>query len=275
MAEYLTNSIRNLALVGHGGEGKTTLTEAMLFAAGHVDRQGRVEDGTAQMDYDPEETKRHISIGTALAPIEWNKHKVNVVDVPGYFDFAGEMCGAMRVVKTAGIVVGAVSGLTVGAEKAWQAAEKNGVCHMVIVNRMDTENANYDKVVEQFREKYGTSVVPLILPIGSGASFKGVVDVLQNKAWEGTGKGLKETDTIHVMSYKNNAWNPIAKVVNNGDGTITCTFDHLCPVAFVVDKSLSDTGDIFRTELLFWSVALIASAAALVVVVSKRRQIAG
>lgn len=88
-------------------------------------------------------------------------------------------------------------------------------------------------------------------------------------------KGLKETDAIHVMSYKNNAWNPIAKVVNNGDGTITCTFDHLCPVAFVVDKSLSDTGDIFRTELLFWSVALIASAAALVVVVSKRRQIAG
>ena len=192
MAEYLTNTIRNLALVGHGGEGKTTLTEAMLFAAGHVDRQGRVEDGTAQMDYDPEETKRHISIGTALAPIEWNKHKVNVVDVPGYFDFAGEMCGAMRVVKTAGIVVGAVSGLTVGAEKAWQAAEKNGVCRMVVVSRMDTENANYDKVVEQFREKYGTSVVPLILPIGAGASFKGVVDVLQNKAWEGTGKGLKE-----------------------------------------------------------------------------------
>ena len=88
-------------------------------------------------------------------------------------------------------------------------------------------------------------------------------------------KGLKETDAIHVMSYKNNEWSPISDVVNNGDGTITCTFDHLCPVAFIVDKSLSDTGDIFKTELLFWTVALVASAAALVVVVSKRRQIAG
>ena len=192
MAEFQTNSIRNLALVGHGGEGKTTLTEAMLFAAGHVDRQGRVEDGTAAMDYDPEETKRHISIGTALAPIEWNKHKINVVDVPGYFDFVGEMCGALRVVKTAGIVAGAVSGLTVGAEKAWAQAEKNGVCRMVIVSRMDTENANYNKVVEQFRDKFGTSVVPLMLPIGEGASFKGVVNVLENKAWEGAGKTLKE-----------------------------------------------------------------------------------
>ena len=192
MAEYLTESIRNLALVGHGSEGKTTLTEAMLFAAGHIDRQGRVEDGTAVTDFDPEETKRHISIGTAVAPVEWQKTKINVVDVPGYFDFVGEMMGALRVVKTAGIVVGAVSGLTVGAEKAWTYAEKNNVCRMFIVNRMDTENANYGKVVEQLRNKFGTSVVPLLLPIGAGASFKGVVNVLENKAYEGTGKGLKE-----------------------------------------------------------------------------------
>ncbi len=192
MADYQTASIRNIALVGHGSEGKTTLTEAMLFAAGHIDRQGKIEDGNTVSDYDPEEIKRRISISTAVAPIEWNKVKINVVDVPGYFDFIGEMVGAMRVVKTAGIVVGAVSGLTVGAEKAWAQATKNDVCKMFIVNRMDTENANYNKVVDQLRDKFGTSVVPLLIPIGEGAAFKGVINVLENKAYEGTGKALKE-----------------------------------------------------------------------------------
>ncbi|MBQ4639511.1 MAG: elongation factor G [Clostridia bacterium] len=192
MADYTTENIRNLALIGHGSEGKTTLTEAMLYAAGHVDRQGRVEDGAATTDFDPEEVKRHISISAAIAPIEWKNTKINVIDVPGYFDFIGEMAGALRVVKTAGIVVGSVSGLTVGAEKGWANAVKNNVARMFIVNRMDAENANYGKVVDQLRDKFGTSVVPMLLPIGAGASFKGVVNVLENKAFEGTGKGLKE-----------------------------------------------------------------------------------
>ncbi len=200
MADYQTTAIRNIALVGHGSEGKTTLTEAMLFAAGHVDRQGKVDDGNTVSDYDPEEIKRKISIGTAIAPVEWNKTKINVVDVPGYFDFVGEMIGAMRVVKTACIVVGAVSGVTVGAEKAWDAAKGNGVARMFIVNRMDTENADFEKVVEQLRDKFGTSVAPLVIPIGAGASFKGVVNVLENKAYEGTGKGLKEVPVPASMS---------------------------------------------------------------------------
>ena len=142
MADYKTENIRNIALIGHGGAGKTTLTEAMLFAAGHVDRQGRVEDGSATTDFDPEEIKRKISISAAVAPVEWKGTKINVIDVPGYFDFIGEMVGALRVVETAGIVVGAVSGLSVGAEKAWDYSKKNNVCRMFIVNRMDTENAN-------------------------------------------------------------------------------------------------------------------------------------
>ncbi|MBE5787446.1 MAG: elongation factor G [Clostridiales bacterium] len=192
MADYLTDKIRNIALIGHGGEGKTTLTEAMLYAAGHVDRQGKVEDGSAATDFDPEEVKRHISLSAAVAPVEWKGTKINVIDVPGYFDFIGEAMGALRVVETAGIVVGAVSGLTVGAEKAWDNAKKNGVSPMFIVNRMDTENANYQKVVDQLRDKFGSSVVPMLLPIGAGASFKGVVNVLENKAYEGTGKALKE-----------------------------------------------------------------------------------
>jgi elongation factor G len=192
MADYQTTDIRNIALIGHGSEGKTTLTESMLFAAGMVDRQGRVEDGTATTDYDPEENKRGISISLAVAPIEWKSRKINIIDVPGYFDFVGEMMGALRVADTAAIVVGSVSGLTVGTEKAWMYAKKNNVCRMFIVNQMDRENANFTKAIGQLRERFGTVVVPLLLPIGDGAGFRGVINVLENKAFEGTGKNLKE-----------------------------------------------------------------------------------
>ena len=106
MADYLTTNIRNIALMGHGGEGKTTLTEAMLYAAGIIDRQGKVENGTATTDYDPEEVRRQISISAALAPLEYKNTKVNLIDVPGFFDFAGEMCGPLAVVEGAIITVG-------------------------------------------------------------------------------------------------------------------------------------------------------------------------
>ncbi len=193
MAELATKDIRNIALLGHGSEGKTTLTEAMLFAAGLIDRQGKVEDGSTVSDYDPEEVKRSISISASVAPLTWKNSKINVIDVPGYFDFIGEAIASLRVVETAGIVVGAVSGVTVGAEKAWDNAGKlSSVCRMFIVNQMDRENADYHKVLEALRDKFGSSVVPLVLPIGSGASFKGVVNILENKAYEGAGKNWKE-----------------------------------------------------------------------------------
>ena len=193
MADYLTKNIRNIALLGHGSEGKTTLTEAMLYAAGLIDRQGKVEDGSTVSDYDPEETKRSISISASVAPIDWKGNKLNVIDVPGYFDFIGESIAALRVVETAGIVVGAVNGLSVGAEKAWANAGKTpNVCRMFIINQMDRENADYNKVLEALRSKFSDGIVPLVLPIGSGAGFKGVVNILENKAFEGTGKNLKE-----------------------------------------------------------------------------------
>ena len=192
MADYKTKDIRNIALLGHGSEGKTTLTEAMLFAAGMIDRQGKVEAGNTVTDFDPEENKRTISISAATAPVEWKGTKINVIDVPGYFDFIGEMMGPLRVVETAAIVVGAVSGLTVGAEKAWAYSKKNNVARMFIVNKMDAENANYERTIEQLREKFGSSVVPVLLPMGEGAAFKGVVNVLENKAYFGKGKDMKE-----------------------------------------------------------------------------------
>ena len=192
MASYETKDIRNIALMGHGSEGKTTLMEALLFAAGAVDRQGRVEDGTTVTDFDPEEVKRHISISAAIAPIDWNQKMLNVIDVPGYFDFIGEMFGPLRVVETAAILVNAVGGVAVGTEKAFKYATDNHVGKMFIINQMDREHADFDKVVRQLRDMYGNSVVPILLPIGSGADFKGVVNVLENKAYDCTAKPPKE-----------------------------------------------------------------------------------
>ena len=192
MAEFATGNIRNIALMGHGSEGKTTLTEAMLFAAGMTDRQGKVEDGTTVSDFDPEEKKRGFSISASYAPIPWAGKVINVIDVPGYFDFIGEQMGPLRVIETAVIVVGGVNGLSVGAEKAWDNAGKAGLGRMFIVNQMDREHANFEKVVAQLREKYGPSVVPILLPLGQGASFRGVVNVLEKKAYEGSYKKSTE-----------------------------------------------------------------------------------
>ena len=189
MATYQTKDIRNIALMGHGSEGKTTLMEALLFAAGAIDRQGRVEDGNAVTDFDAEETKRKISISAATAPIEWNQKKLNFIDIPGYFDFIGEMMGPLRVVETAAILVNAVGGVAVGTEKAWNYASKNGVGRMFIVNQMDRDHADFMKVQSQLRDTFGSSVVPLFLPIGAGADYRGVVNVLENKAYERANKG--------------------------------------------------------------------------------------
>ena len=189
MASYQTKDIRNVALMGHGSEGKTTLMEALLFAAGAIDRQGRVEDGNTVTDFEAEEIKRKISISAAIAPIDWNQKMLNVIDVPGYFDFVGEMMGPLRVVETAAILVSAVGGIAVGTEKAWNYATKNNVGKMFIVNQMDRDHADFMKVQAHLRERFGNSVVPILLPIGNGPDFRGVVNVLENKAYERVGKG--------------------------------------------------------------------------------------
>lgn len=192
MAEYLTKNIRNIALMGHGSEGKTTLMEALLFAAGITDRQGKVEEGTTITDFEPEEIKRGISISAAIAPIDWKGCMLNIIDVPGYFDFVGEAMGPLRVVETVGIVVGAVGGISVGSEKAWQYASKAGVGKMFIVNQMDRDHADFVKVLNQLRDKFGSSVVPVMLPIGNGPDFNGVVDILTGKAYQRKGKETVE-----------------------------------------------------------------------------------
>lgn len=183
LKKYATGNIRNLALVGHGGSGKTTLAEAMLFTAGAITRFGKIDEGNTTTDYDPEEIRRKFSINASLAPCEWNNHKINIIDTPGYADFIGEVYGALSAVDVAAIVVDAVSGIEVQTEKVWSIADEYNLAKVVIVNRMDKENADFDETLRVMQEIYSDKVTPLQLPIGSQANFKGVVDVIKQKAY--------------------------------------------------------------------------------------------
>jgi elongation factor G len=183
MKEYKSDKLRNVGIVSHGGAGKTSLTEAMLFNSGAVNRLGRVDDGSATTDFEPEEVKRKVTISTALAPCEWRDHKINFVDTPGYADFVAEVKGALRAVDSALIVLCAASGVEVETEKVWNYAAELGLPRIGFVNKMDRENADFYSVVEMMKEKFGNGVVPVQLPIGAQDSFTGIVDVLKMKAY--------------------------------------------------------------------------------------------
>lgn len=192
MKKYSVEKIRNLILLGHGGCGKTMLAEAMLYSAKAIDRFGKVDDGNATMDYDPEEIKRKISISTAMAPLEYRDHKINILDTPGFFDFVGEVKGAIRAADVAAIVVCAVSGVEVGTDKAWGYTEEQKLARVFVINKMDRENANFERVVTDLRSKYGNNIVPVQIPVGAAEKFQGIVDVLKNKAYQVEGGKLVE-----------------------------------------------------------------------------------
>ncbi|HEY7072022.1 MAG TPA: elongation factor G [Acidimicrobiales bacterium] len=186
MKRYPTDHIRNVALVGHGGAGKTSLAEALLHRAGATTRLGRVEDGTTVCDYDPEEHKRGISLSLSVAPFEWRDHKVNLIDTPGYADFMGDVSAALRIADLAVFVVSAVDGVEVQTEEAWSMAAKLGVPRMVFVNKLDRERASFDTTLAQLRDRLGAGIAPLELPIGQEIGFRGIADLL--------------TDTAHVYA---------------------------------------------------------------------------
>jgi len=183
MKEYASDRIRNVALVSHQGTGKTTLVEAMLYASGATTRMGRVEDGNTVSDWDPDEVKHGLSINASVAPVEWDGCKINVIDTPGYADFLGEVKEGVRVADSVILPVSAVDGLQVGTEIGWQLADERNLPRILFINKMDRENADYDAVLSALRERFGTTVVPLEVPIGREHDFKGVVNVLSNKAY--------------------------------------------------------------------------------------------
>jgi elongation factor G len=187
--KYNTGDIRNIGLFGHGGTGKTTVAEAILYDLGLTDRMGRVEDGNTVLDYDPDEHKRHISIHSALAAVEYNDTKINILDNPGFMDFVGEVAGSMAAVEAAVLVVATAAGVEVGIETNWAAAEELKLPRLLVLNKMDKENTDFYKTLGEIQEKLSPSAVAVQLPIGSADSFKGVVDLVEMKAYTFDPKG--------------------------------------------------------------------------------------
>ncbi|HSW35602.1 MAG TPA: elongation factor G, partial [Candidatus Limnocylindrales bacterium] len=191
MKKYASEDIRNVALISHGGAGKTSLTESLLFTSGAIKRLGKVEMGNTTTDYDPDEVKKQVTINVGLAPLEWDNVKINLLDTPGYFDFIGDVLGALRVADSVVTVVCAVSGVEVGTEKVWSYANTFNLPRFIAINKLDRENADFEKTVGQLRSHFGSNVVPLQIPIGKEASFKGVVDLVSQKAYQFSDDGMK------------------------------------------------------------------------------------
>jgi len=191
MKVYDAPSIRNVALVGHSGAGKTQLTSALLFDAGAVNRFGRVDEGTTVTDYDEEEIIRKHTLSCSLAFVEWNKHKINIIDTPGMSNFLSDSRAALRVADAALVVIDAVHGVEVSTEKMWSAAQDLEVPRMVVLNRLDRERASLERSLESLRTAFGRTVIPVQLPIGEEKGFKGVVDLVTMTGWTFSGESGK------------------------------------------------------------------------------------
>ena len=219
-----SKNIRNIALLGHGNSGKTSLAESMLFVTGAVDRQGKVTDGNTVCDYDAEEIKRQITISSSVAPISFGGGKINVIDCPGFFDFAGEVLCALRAVEAGFILCSAKDGISVGAERSWKYLKAANLPTAFVVAKCDEEHGDYFAVVEALREKYGSIVAPVTIPTSDG---KGVIDLVHNVCY--TTSGAKSTkgavpaaDAPRKSSWRNSLrpwswmrpiWSPVSAPV--------------------------------------------------------------
>ncbi len=194
MKTYDANDIRNVLLVGHGGSGKTTLLEAMLFTSGAITRMGRVEDGNTVSDFEAEEVKKGISVSLAMAPVEWNGVKINVLDAPGYADFVGDLRSAILAADAVLLVVSAVDGVEVQTEVAWELAVEAGLPRAILINKLDRERASFERTLDQLVRSFGNQVAPLELPLGEEHEFEGVADLLAKKAYRyGAGPKAQES----------------------------------------------------------------------------------
>ncbi|MDX1690176.1 MAG: elongation factor G [Acidimicrobiia bacterium] len=190
--------IRNVALVGHSGSGKTTLAEALLFTAGVTNRMGRTEDGTTVTDFEPEEVDRGSSVSLAMAPFEWEGHKINLVDTPGYADFLGDVRAALRAVDLALFVVSAVDGVEVQTEEIWKMAAEEGIARAVFINKLDRERASFQATVDSLKEVFGTPIAPIQVPIGAEDSLRGVANLVGGHAFTYADGDPKATEADHA-----------------------------------------------------------------------------
>ncbi|MFB3924927.1 MAG: elongation factor G [Syntrophales bacterium] len=218
MAKYEPNSLRNIAIVGHGGTGKTSLCESFLYVSGKTDRLGRVDDGSSSMDFEPEEQKRRISISAAVNYIEWDKHKINIIDTPGDSNFATDTINVLHVSDSAVVVVDAVSGVEFQTEKVWEYSDRFSLPRIIYVNKMDRERADFFNVIDTVKKKLGRKPTPISLPIGAEDSFRGIVDLIGMKALLfDEGKGTFKTADIpedmadNVKTYRDSMVEDIAE----------------------------------------------------------------
>ena len=196
MKSYPTENIRNVVLVGHGGSGKTSLAEALLHRSGATTRMGKTTEGNTVTDFDEEEIRRGISVSTALAPIEWQGHKINILDTPGYADFVGEMRAAMRVADLAIFVVSGVEGIEVQTQVAWNYATELQLPRMIFVNKLDRENSSFRSTLEQLIDAFGKSIAPISLPLGREHDFKGLISVIDAAAFGYDGSGQPSEEPV-------------------------------------------------------------------------------
>jgi len=189
LKQYTADKIRNVAIVGHGGAGKTMLVEHLLYTAGAVDRVGSVDGGNTQSDFDPLEIRRKISLNASVMPLEWHGTKINLIDVPGYPDFIGDLHAVARVVESMIIVTEAKADLDVGFELAWEVAEAHGLAKCIFVNKLERDNADFPGLMNTLHERYGRRIVNVQIPIGHQAAFSGVLDVLNMKVYKGKDRG--------------------------------------------------------------------------------------
>ncbi|MGZ3577774.1 MAG: elongation factor G [Syntrophales bacterium] len=196
MSKYEPNSLRNIAIVGHGSTGKTSLCESLLFITGKTDRQGRVDDGTSSMDFEPEEQKRRISISAAANFVEWEKHRITILDTPGDSNFSYDTRNCLRVADGAVVVIDAVGGVEFQTEKVWEYADEYKLPRIVFISRMDRERADFFTSVETIKSRLGKKATPVFLPIGKEDTFKGVIDLISKKAliFDGTSGKYKSAD---------------------------------------------------------------------------------
>jgi len=204
MKTYEATNIRNVLLAGHGGAGKTSLMEAMLFTAGAITRMGKVEDGNTVSDHDPEEVRKGISVSLALAPVELGNVKINLLDAPGYADFVGDLHSAVRAVDAVIIVVSAVDGVEVQTEVAWELAAEAGLPRAIVINKLDRERASFERTLDELVKSFGTQVAPIQFPVGEEHNFSGVADLLSEKAYRygsgATGEEGDWPDDIHAKA---------------------------------------------------------------------------
>lgn len=214
MKKYESSNIRNLALVGHSGSGKTSLSESLLYLTGSIDRPGKVENGNTISDFDREEINRKISISLSLLPCEWKNTKINLLDTPGYFDFESQVLAALRAAEAALMVIDASAGIEVGSEIYWNYTEKISLPRIIFLNKMDKPNVDFNKRVSELHTEFGKKILPLVLTLGMGETFEGLIDIMDKKAYKYDGyKATEIPIPENRVSEMEAAYNEIVEII--------------------------------------------------------------